>query len=154
MCHCYTLSFVHLKCSSTGIPRRLFSSVIIALLDCSLQIRGATNAIKKLQEERGQDVAGTGEEDGLRVVTHSSGNHAQALALAARNCGIPAEIVMPNNSPAVKMRAVREYGGRVTLCHPSEQVRRVVGLFKLLGLSNNVKESLLLPHMAMAALPT
>ena len=59
----------------------------------------------------------------LRVVTHSSGNHAQALALAARSCGIPAEIVMPSNSPAVKVRAVNGYGGTVTLCHPSEQVR-------------------------------
>ena len=59
----------------------------------------------------------------MRVVTHSSGNHAQALALAAKNCGIPASIVMPNNSPLVKIRAVEGYKGEVTLCHPSEQVR-------------------------------
>lgn len=57
------------------------------------------------------------------MVTHSSGNHAQALALAARNCGIPAEIVMPITSIAVKIRAVKDYGGIVTLCPPSEQVR-------------------------------
>ncbi len=83
-----------------------------------MQIRGATNAVKKLLET-GQK--GTGDE-GLRVVTHSSGNHAQALALAAKNCGIPADIVMPSNSPEVKVRAVKDYGGIVTLCHPSEQV--------------------------------
>lgn len=83
-----------------------------------LQIRGATNAIKKLQERHGSSTGGA-----LRVVTHSSGNHAQALALAARNCGIPAEIVMPNTSLAVKIRAVEDYGGIVTLCPPSEQVR-------------------------------
>lgn len=82
-----------------------------------IQIRGATNAVKKLQER-------SSDGGSLRVVTHSSGNHAQALALAARNLGIPADIVMPSNSPAVKIRAVKEYGGIVTLCQPSEQVRQ------------------------------
>ena len=86
-----------------------------------MQIRGATNAVKKLQENKpnANSDSSTGS---LRVVTHSSGNYAQALALAARNCGIPAEIVMPSNSPAVKIRAVEGYGGNVTFCHPSEQV--------------------------------
>ncbi len=59
------------------------------------------------------------------MVTHSSGNHAQALSLAAKNCGIPADIVMPSTSPAIKMRAVEGYGGIVTLCHPSVQVREL-----------------------------
>ena len=57
------------------------------------------------------------------VVTHSSGNHAQALALAAKLCGVRAEIVMPRTSPSVKVRAVEGYGGVVTLCEPSEKVR-------------------------------
>ena len=88
----------------------------------SQQIRGATNAVVKLREKCRQADSDISPSD-LRVVTHSSGNHAQALALAARSCGIPAEIVMPSNSPAVKVRAVEGYGGIVTLCYPSEQVR-------------------------------
>ncbi len=56
------------------------------------------------------------------VVTHSSGNHAQALALAAKLCGIQAQIVMPRTCPTIKVRAVEGYEGVVTLCIPSEQV--------------------------------
>ena len=62
----------------------------------SFKIRGATNAIFSLSEE----------EAGLGVVTHSSGNHAAAVACAARWRGIAAWIVMPKNAPAVKCRAV------------------------------------------------
>jgi threonine dehydratase/serine racemase len=57
------------------------------------------------------------------VVTHSSGNHAQALALAARVRGIPAYIVMPKTVPAVKKAAVEGYGGIVTLCEPTLAAR-------------------------------
>ncbi len=57
------------------------------------------------------------------VVTHSSGNHAQALALAARVRGVPAYIVMPRTAPAVKKAAVEGYGGRVTLCEPNLAAR-------------------------------
>lgn len=57
------------------------------------------------------------------VVTHSSGNHAQALALAARNRGVPAYIVMPNTAPTVKRAAVEGYGGRITLCEPTQESR-------------------------------
>jgi threonine dehydratase len=57
------------------------------------------------------------------VVTHSSGNHAQALALAARLRGIPAYIVMPANAPAVKKAAVAGYGGRITFCEPNLEAR-------------------------------
>ena len=89
-----------------------------------MQIRGATNAVRKLKECWHDAMEGEGLESELRVVTHSSGNHAQALAYAAKRCGVCAEIVMPSTSPAVKVRAVEEYGGRVTLCHPSEQVTR------------------------------
>ena len=75
----------------------------------SFKMRGASNAVFAL------DSAPT--EGG--VVTHSSGNHAAALSLAARNRGIPASIVMPSNAPAVKQAAVRTYGGTITLCKPT-----------------------------------
>ena len=75
----------------------------------AFKFRGACNAVRKLTPE----VAGRG------VVTHSSGNHAQALALAARLRGIPAHVVMPSNASPVKRRAVEEYGGRVIECAPT-----------------------------------
>jgi len=56
-------------------------------------------------------------------VTHSSGNHAQAVALAARMRGIAAHIVMPNDALAVKRRAVEGYGGRVIECEPTLEAR-------------------------------
>jgi threonine dehydratase len=79
----------------------------------AFKFRGACNAVMRLTPERA--VRG--------VVTHSSGNHAQALALAARMRGIPAHIVMPRNASAVKHRAVEEYGGRVVLCEPTLAAR-------------------------------
>ncbi|MDZ7264739.1 MAG: pyridoxal-phosphate dependent enzyme [candidate division KSB1 bacterium] len=75
----------------------------------AFKIRGASNAILSLSES--ESIHG--------VVTHSSGNHAAALALAARNKGIPAYIVMPSNAPAVKIAAVKNYGGRITFCEPT-----------------------------------
>jgi len=57
------------------------------------------------------------------VVTHSSGNHAQALALAARLRGIPAHIVMPSNAPTAKRAAVEGYGARVIECEPTLEAR-------------------------------
>jgi threonine dehydratase/serine racemase len=79
----------------------------------AFKYRGATNAIRKLDPA----VASRG------VVTHSSGNHAQALALAARVRGIPAYVVMPRTAPAVKKAAVEGYGGIVTLCEPNLAAR-------------------------------
>jgi threonine dehydratase/serine racemase len=75
----------------------------------AFKFRGACNAVAKLPD----DVARRG------VVTHSSGNHAQAVALAARLRGIPAHIVMPSNATPVKRRAVEGYGARVVECEPS-----------------------------------
>jgi threonine dehydratase len=75
----------------------------------AFKYRGATNAVRRL----------TDAEAARGVVTHSSGNHAQALALAARVRGIPAYIVMPKTAPAVKKAAVEGYGGQVTLCEPN-----------------------------------
>ena len=61
--------------------------------------------------------------EGLTVVTHSSGNHAMAVSLAAKTFGVPAHIVMPKSSPRVKKESVRGYGGNITLCdQPTEEV--------------------------------
>jgi threonine dehydratase/serine racemase len=79
----------------------------------AFKFRGACNAVLQLSDE----AAAHG------VVTHSSGNHAQALALAARLRGIPAHIVMPSTAPAVKRRAVEEYGARVIECAPTLAAR-------------------------------
>jgi threonine dehydratase len=79
----------------------------------AFKYRGATNAVQKLTDE----AAARG------VVTHSSGNHAQALALAARVRGIPAYVVMPNTAPRVKTAAVEGYGGIITLCEPTLDAR-------------------------------
>ncbi len=73
------------------------------------KIRGATNAVLQLSED--QKTKG--------VATHSSGNFAQALSLAARSLNIKAYIVMPENAPKVKIAAVRQYGGEVILCPPT-----------------------------------
>jgi len=79
----------------------------------AFKFRGASNAVLKLPAE----VAAAG------VVTHSSGNHAQALALAAKLRGIPAHIVMPRTAAAVKRRAVLEYGARIIDCEPNQAAR-------------------------------
>jgi threonine dehydratase/serine racemase len=79
----------------------------------AFKYRGATNAVQKLSDA----AAANG------VVTHSSGNHAQALALAARVRGIPAYIVMPRTAPQVKKAAVEGYGGIITLCEPTLAAR-------------------------------
>jgi len=57
------------------------------------------------------------------VVTHSSGNHAAALSLAARNRGVRALIVMPSNAPASKVASVRRLGGEITFCEPTVDAR-------------------------------
>lgn len=80
----------------------------------SFKIRGATNAIFSLSDE----------EAARGIVTHSSGNHAAAVACAARWRGVPAWIVMPQNAPAVKCRAVEGYGGRITFCEPTASARK------------------------------
>ena len=79
----------------------------------AFKFRGATNAVLSMSSE-----------DKLRgVVTHSSGNHAAALALAARMNGIKATIVMPENAPVVKKNAVAGYGAEITFCKPTLQAR-------------------------------
>lgn len=79
----------------------------------AFKYRGATNAVQRLSAEESKN----------GVATHSSGNHAQALALAAKTKGIPAKIVMPENSPKVKINAVADYGADVTFCEPTLEAR-------------------------------
>jgi len=79
----------------------------------AFKMRGASNAILKLPSEKQK----------LGVATHSSGNHAQAVALAAKMAGIPAYIIMPENAPQVKIDAVKEYGAKVYFCKPTLEAR-------------------------------
>ncbi|MDB4505738.1 MAG: pyridoxal-phosphate dependent enzyme [Saprospiraceae bacterium] len=80
----------------------------------AFKMRGAAHAILNLSED--QKTNG--------VVTHSSGNFAQAVALSAKMQGIKAYIVMPSNAPQVKKDAVRGYGGIITECEPNIDVRQ------------------------------
>jgi threonine dehydratase len=79
----------------------------------AFKLRGASNAIGLLSEE----------ERHRGVVTHSSGNHGQAVALAARLAGIPAYVVMPRTAPGVKRAAVGGYGAEVIMCEPTLEAR-------------------------------
>lgn len=81
----------------------------------AFKFRGASNAVLSLDNSKIRN----------GVATHSSGNHAQALALAASMQGIPAYIVMPNNSPKVKSDAVASYGGKIIYCEPTLQAREL-----------------------------
>ncbi len=79
----------------------------------AFKFRGACNAVFSLTDEEAQK----------GVATHSSGNHAAALALAAKMRGIAAHIVMPSNSPEIKKKAVAGYGANITFCEPTLQAR-------------------------------
>lgn len=86
----------------------------------AFKARGGLNATLSLPE----DIRKNG------VVTHSSGNHAQAVALAAKMSGVPAYIVMPITAPEVKKKAVAGYGAQITFCEPNlasreENARRI-----------------------------
>ena len=80
----------------------------------AFKFRGGWNAVSMLSDKEAE----------RGVCTHSSGNHAQAIAYSAQKRGIPAYIVMPNNSPDVKLNAVKGYGANVTLCEPTLEARR------------------------------
>jgi threonine dehydratase len=79
----------------------------------AFKYRGATNAVLSL----------TDTEAAKGVATHSSGNHAAALALAARKRGIQCYVVMPRTAPKPKIEAVRHYGATITFCEPNLQSR-------------------------------
>jgi threonine dehydratase len=102
------------------------SSTIDNLTDCQVffkcenfqrvgafKFRGAFNAVSQLTEEERKN----------GVIAHSSGNHAQALALAASLSGVKATIVMPKNSPQVKVNATLGYGAEVVFCENSTESR-------------------------------
>ncbi|MDI9356286.1 MAG: threonine/serine dehydratase [Chitinophagaceae bacterium] len=79
----------------------------------AFKMRGAINAVVSLTEEQKK----------YGVATHSSGNHAQSLALSAQLHNIKAHIVMPSSAPQVKVNAVREYGAEVTISEPTLEAR-------------------------------
>ena len=79
----------------------------------AFKARGATNAVLSLHEDSAQ----------RGVATHSSGNHAAALAYAASIRGIPAHVVMPSSAPPVKRAAVEGYGAEITECEPTLEAR-------------------------------
>lgn len=79
----------------------------------AFKIRGAMNAALQIPHDKLMN----------GLATHSSGNHAQAIALAAKLLGIKAYIVMPDNSPEVKINAVKGYGAEITFCKPNLRAR-------------------------------
>jgi Threonine dehydratase len=79
----------------------------------AFKFRGACNSVFSLSNEEAKN----------GVCTHSSGNHAAALALAARMRGVPAYIVMPSNAPEIKKKAVAGYGAQITFCEPNQAAR-------------------------------
>jgi threonine dehydratase len=79
----------------------------------AFKFRGAMNALLQLSES----------ERAAGVVTHSSGNHAQAVALAGQLLGIPVCVVMPRTAPAIKRAATEGYGARIVPCEPTQAAR-------------------------------
>lgn len=82
----------------------------------AFKIRGAYNAIAKLSHA----------EQARGVITHSSGNHAQGVALASRLLGVRATIVMPCNAPAIKLAATRDYGATIVEYDPDVETREAI----------------------------
>ena len=79
----------------------------------AFKMRGAANAILRLSDEQKSN----------GVITHSSGNHAQAISLAAKKIGIKAYIVMPSNAPEIKKEAVKGYGAELIECESNLEAR-------------------------------
>lgn len=92
--------------------RRLFFKCENLQYVGAFKFRGASNAVALL-----------GEEAERGICTHSSGNHAQAVALAAKQRGVPAYIVMPETAPRVKVEGVRSHGAEITFCEPTLEAR-------------------------------
>lgn len=88
----------------------------------AFKARGAANAVFLLSEDESKQ----------GVATHSSGNHAAAVARAAKLRGIPAYIVMPHNVPKAKQESVRRYGARIELCEPTLAAREA-GVAKVIA---------------------
>lgn len=79
----------------------------------AFKIRGGMNAVLSQPEEKRKN----------GIATHSSGNHAQAIAFAAKAVGVKAYIVMPENSPKVKVDAVHGYGAKIFFCESTQEAR-------------------------------
>lgn len=121
-CHKRIAPFIH---NTSVLTSRLIDGKIGAALffKCenfqragAYKMRGATNAILQLPDEQKKN----------GVVTHSSGNFAQALSLAAQSVGVMAHIVMPNTAPEVKKVGVKEYGGIIYECQPTVEARQAL----------------------------
>ncbi|PMD44182.1 tryptophan synthase beta subunit-like PLP-dependent enzyme [Hyaloscypha variabilis F] len=89
----------------------------------AFKVRGAFHALTRLVAEEGWEAGGG---RGRGVVTHSSGNHAQALALAARTMGVPAHIVMPKISTPSKIAATKGYGAKIIFSGSTSTEREAV----------------------------
>ena len=107
--------------TSTTIDRKTGGSVFFKCENFqragAFKFRGAFNALSKLSAD----------ERRRGVLTFSSGNHAQAIALSGRLLSIPTVVVMPNDAPEVKVRATREYGAEVVLYDKHETTREALG---------------------------
>jgi len=97
----------------------------------AFKMRGATNAILSLSDEEKQK----------GVVTHSSGNFAQAVSLAAKKIGVKAYIVMPENAPQAKKNGVKTYGGEIIECESTAEARE----FTAIKIQEETKASFLHP---------
>uniref|UniRef100_A0A915DN49 Serine racemase n=1 Tax=Ditylenchus dipsaci TaxID=166011 RepID=A0A915DN49_9BILA len=80
----------------------------------SFKARGALNYVKCLMDQGNDGVAG---------ITHSSGNHGQALAWAAKQCGLECVVVVPENAPACKLQAIKHYGATIIPCESNMTAR-------------------------------
>lgn len=99
--------------------RNLFFKCELFQKTGSFKIRGALNAIRGL-------IPDTLEGKPKAVVTHSSGNHGQALTYAAKLEGIPAYIVVPQTAPNCKKLAIQAYGASIVYSEPSDEVKRAL----------------------------
>ena len=121
-CHKRIAPFIHNTpvLTSTLINERLGCKVFFKCENFqragAYKIRGATNAILNLSEAQRRN----------GVVTHSSGNFAQAVSLAAKSLGVPAHIVMPTSAPKVKKEGVVAYGGQINECEPTVEARQAM----------------------------
>jgi len=106
----------------TGVAPRLLIKPESLQPTGSFKLRGAYTAISALRAEVRQ----------RGVVTHSSGNHAQAVAYAAALLGIPATVVVPDNAPEVKVGPARRAGARVVTCQPT-LAARIAATEELIG---------------------
>ncbi|EST05724.2 Tryptophan synthase beta subunit-like PLP-dependent enzymes superfamily [Kalmanozyma brasiliensis GHG001] len=118
----------HASTSSTPRVRLAFKAEHLQRVG-AFKYRGATNSVlvhlaaAKAEHDASPTFRGAFSPDKLVVVTHSSGNHAAALACAAKTAGCIAAVVMPENAPKPKKEAVAGYGARITFCKPTLEAR-------------------------------